>query len=81
MNFYGVPWWNWSLQILGLTTSYYGAVRNAKMDIKGFYIWLISNIILFLLHLFTGLWVLCLLDILYFRINLIGIKNWKNKNL
>ena len=71
-----LPWWNWALQTLGLVTSYGGAELNSRMDIRGFYVWMFSNIVLFVLHATFGLWVLCVLDLAYFRVNVRGIAHW-----
>jgi hypothetical protein len=77
IEFHGLPWWNWALQAIGVSTSYAGAVLNARLDVRGFYIWFFSNVTLFLLHALTGLWLLCLLDVMYFRINMISARTWK----
>lgn len=74
---HGLPWWNWVLQIVGISMSYFGAILNTRMDIRGFYVWLFSNTILLILHAVAGLWLLCLLDIAYYQINLKGIMNWR----
>jgi len=47
------------------------------MDIRGFYVWLCSNLTLLVLHIASGLWLLALLDVAYFRLNLYGILRWK----
>jgi hypothetical protein len=49
---------------------------NARMDIRGFYVWRVANVVLFSLHALSGLWLLCILDIAYFRLNTTGIKKW-----
>ena len=74
-----VPMWNWGLQFVGLVTSYAGAELNARMRISGFYVWLISNITLGLLHAATGLWLLLLLDLLFFRVNALGVLRWSRE--
>lgn len=71
-----VPAWNWALQAAGLVTAYVGAELNARMKISGFVVWLASNVTLALLHAATGLWLLLVLDVLFFRVNLIGIRVW-----
>lgn len=71
-----LPWWNWTLQALGLLSSYVGAELNSRMDIRGFYVWILSNIVLLVLHAASGLWVLCVLDVAYFRVNVRGIAHW-----
>lgn len=72
-----LPWWNWTLQGVGIVTSYAGAVLNARLNVKGFYVWLISNVTLFTLHAYSGLWGLCVLDVAYTHINLKGIAHWR----
>ena len=79
MEFYGVPWWNWLLQAIGLVSSYAGAELNSRLDFRGFYIWIFSNIVLFVLHATSALWLLCLLDVGYLRLNLRGILHWKRQ--
>lgn len=74
-----LPWWNWAFQIVGLVTSYVGAELNARKRVAGFYVWLVANVALFGVHCASGLWMLALLDLLYFRINLMGIRVWKSR--
>lgn len=76
-QFQGVPWWNWTLQALGLVTSYIGAELNARQKVEGFYLWIFGNIALGALHLVTGLWLLLVLDLLYLRVNIMGIGRWR----
>lgn len=57
-----VPAWNRTLQGLGVVTGYAGAEFNARMRIEGFFLWLVSNIALGLLHALTGFWLLLVLD-------------------
>lgn len=71
-----VPLWNWSLQVLGLLTAYVGAELNARRRIEGFYLWLASNIVLGALHALTDLWVLLILDLLFFRVNALAVVRW-----
>jgi hypothetical protein len=71
-----VPAWNWGLQGIGVLAGYAGAELNASMRIEGFFLWLASNIALGLLHAFTGQWLLLVLDVLFFRVSLLGIRNW-----
>jgi hypothetical protein len=73
-----VPAWNWGLQGLGVVTGYVGAELNARMRIEGFFLWLVSNVALGLLHAFTGQWLLLVLDVLFFRVNLVGIRHSSN---
>ena len=81
LSVHGLPWWNWALQGAGLVSSYLGAELNSRMDIRGFYIWLASNVTLVVLHAASGLWLLCLLDVAYVRINLHGIARWRKARL
>lgn len=71
-----VPAWNWALQAVGLATAYAGAELNARLRISGFYCWLVSNVVLAVLHATAGLWLLLLLDVLFFRVNILGIARW-----
>ncbi len=72
-----LPWWNWSLQLLGLVSSYIGAELNARRQVQGFYVWLLANVALFVVHVASGLWALAVLDLAYFRINIRGIRHWR----
>ena len=74
-----VPAWNWALQALGLVTSYVGAELNARMRISGFYVWFVSNVALGILHAVAGLWLLLLLDALFFRVNIRGVLTWSRR--
>ena len=74
---HSLPWWNWALQVIGLLASYVGAEMNARMRVEGFYVWLLANVTLFAVHVSAGLWALALLDLLYLRINLTGIRRWR----
>jgi nicotinamide riboside transporter PnuC len=74
-----VPWWSWLLQAIGLVASYTGAEMNARLRVEGFYVWLVANVALFIVHVSSGLWALALLDVLYFRINLVGVRKWKSQ--
>jgi nicotinamide riboside transporter PnuC len=71
-----VPAWNWTLQAIGVVFAYLGAEFNARLRIEGFFLWLASNVALAVLHALTGLWLLLVLDVLFFRVNLIGIRRW-----
>jgi hypothetical protein len=71
-----LPAWNWALQGIGLITSYIGAELNSRMRVSGFYIWMVANLSLAIVHAASGLWLLLALDMLYFRINFMGIRRW-----
>ena len=76
MNVHGLPWWNWALQCAGGVCAYLGAEYNARLKIQGFYVWLCANVLLCVVHAAAGLWLLCVLDIAYIRVNLVGIAQW-----
>ena len=75
-----VPLWNWALQAVGLTTAYIGAELNARQRVEGFYVWLASNVVLGVLHAATGLWLLLVLDLLFMRVNIIGMRRWSGRS-
>jgi hypothetical protein len=77
MSFHGLPWWNWALQGVGLVTSYVGAELNSRMNVRGFQVWMASNVCLFVLHAISSLWLLCVLDALYLRLNFRGVSRWR----
>ena len=79
--YHSVPWWSWLLQTIGVVASYVGAELNARLRIEGFYVWLVANIALLVVHVASGLWALVVLDVLYFRLNFVGIRRWKRKAL
>ena len=72
----GVPAWNWLLQAAGLLTAYVGAELNARQRPEGFVVWIASNAALSALHALTGLWLLFVLDLLFFRVNVMGLRRW-----
>lgn len=78
-QFRDVPMWNWALQAVALVASAVGAEMNARLNIRGFYVWLFSNVVLAVLHAATGLWVLVLLDVYYFQVNVRGILHWSRQ--
>lgn len=73
-----VPSWSWALQAIGLATAYAGAELNARRRVEGFHVWLASNVALAILHAASSLWLLLLLDLLFFRVNVIGIRKWRS---
>jgi len=77
MHGFGLPWWNWALQFAGAVCAFGGAVLNARLKIQGFYLWITANVLLCIVHAAAGLWLLCVLDIVYVRINLTGIEQWE----
>ena len=79
MNIHGLSGWNWALQCVGSVCSYVGAEFNSKLHVRGFYLWLLANVALCIVHAWSGLWVLCLLDLAYCRVNLLGIKRWQTQ--
>lgn len=74
-----VPAWNWALQAVGLATAYVGAELNARRRIEGFHVWLASNVALAVLHAASHLWLLLVLDLLFLRVNLMGISRWRRE--
>lgn len=74
-----VPAWNWALQFVGLVAAYAGAELNARMRVEGFYLWIVANITLGVLHALAGMWLLLLLDILFTRVNFVGIAHWRRR--
>ena len=76
MNFQGHPWWNWVLQVVSLVFSYAGAELNSRLDVKGFRVWIAANVAWFLVHVTSGLALLCLLDVIYIRLNIRAIQRW-----
>ena len=75
--YHGLPYWNWALQVIAVVTSYYGATLNMRMDVRGFYVWIVSNLCLVTIHLVSHLWILACLDVLYFQINVRSIIRWR----
>lgn len=76
-QFHQLPLWNWFLQAVGLCTAYAGAELNARRRREGFFVWMVSNVVLATLHFASGLWLLLILDIMFFRVNIIGLRRWK----
>ncbi len=77
-SFDAVPLWNWGLQAVGLGTAYVGAELNARKMRAGFQVWLASNVVLATLHACSGLWLLFVLDLMFFRVNVIGLRRWSH---
>ena len=76
-SFEAVPAWSWALQAVGLATAYVGAELNARQRIEGFHVWLASNVALAALHAASHLWLLLVLDLLFLRVNVLGIRRWR----
>jgi len=74
-----VPVWNWGLQLVGLVASYVGAELNARMRVSCFYLWTLSAVALGMLHAASGLWLLLLLDVLFLRVNALGVVRWSRQ--
>lgn len=72
-----VPAWNWALQAAGLVTAYGGAELNARRKVEGFHLWIVSNVTLAVLHGAGHLWLLLVLDLLFLRVNVLGIRRWR----
>jgi hypothetical protein len=67
------------LQVIGVITGYVGAEMNARMRIEGFFLRVARNVALGVLHACTGLWLLLVLDGLFVRVNLVGIRHWSRE--
>lgn len=67
------------LQVNGVITGYVGGEMNARMRVEGFFLWLARNVALGVPHAFTGLWLLLVLDVLFVRVNLVGIRHWSRE--
>lgn len=76
MNMYGLPWWNWLLQAIGITFAYIGAELNSRLDVRGFFLWMAANVVLFVVHVASGLVLLSVLDLIYVRLNIRAIRRW-----
>lgn len=77
MQFQAAPWWVWMLQCAGVATSYVGADLNSRMRVAGFVWWGLSNVVLFVVHVYAGLYVLTVLDVLFLRLNIRGFRHWQ----
>jgi nicotinamide riboside transporter PnuC len=78
-SFEAVPAWSWALQAVGLATAYVGAELNARQRVEGFHVWLASNVALAVLHAGSQLWLLLVLDLLFLRVNVLGIRRWSRE--
>lgn len=74
--FLAVPAWNWLLQGVGVLTAYVGAELIAHMRIRGYYLWVVSNLALGTLHAITGFWLLLVMDLLFLKLSIRGILRW-----
>lgn len=79
-QFEAVPAWSWCLQFISLISQFVGAELNARRKIVGFYILMFANITLIIIHFTSSLWVLLILDLLYLRINIRGVRHWGSLN-
>lgn len=79
-EFESVPAWSWTLQAVGLATAYVGAELNARRRVEGFYVWIASNVALGALHIASHLWRLFVLDLLFLRVNLLGVSRWREED-
>ena len=66
------------LEVLSVLTGIGGAILNAKLKVSGFYLWLISNVILFVLSVSHGLYGIAILQTFYAGTCIYGICQWKN---
>lgn len=76
MNMSGLPWWNWLLQAIGITLAYLGAELNSRLDVRGFFLWMAANLVLFMVHVTSGLVLLSILDLIYIRLNIRALQRW-----
>jgi len=73
----------WIAVVLGLT----GAILNARKNIYGFYIWIVSNALMIFIYVsesvgvpFTeGKWYGALLFAMYFLLSIYGIIQWRKE--
>ena len=63
----------WSLTFLSLL----GAFLNARMDIRGFYIWIISNVGWIIINIYKEIYAGAALFIVYTAISAYGIYSWR----
>jgi nicotinamide riboside transporter PnuC len=54
-----------------------GNVLINRKDARGFYLWLISNGLLVVLQLVTGMYLLMLLYVAYFILSAQGLRRWR----
>ena len=66
------------LEVLSVLTGIGGAILNAKLKVSGFYLWLVSNVILFVLSVSHGLYGIALLQTFYAGTCIYGICQWNN---
>lgn len=65
-----------AIQLLAMLFGMVGAVLNARMNILGFALWLLSNILLLVVALQHGLYPVALLQLFYAVTCIYGIVTW-----
>lgn len=58
-----------------------GAVLNAKLNIKGFYVWVIANLLWVAYDIYLGAYAQAALFCVYTGISIWGIKKWREKKI
>jgi len=81
MHYSDVPLWNRLLQLAAVSTSVVAAVLNARQDVRGFHLWIVSNSVLFAVHIQSQLWVVCVSDMVYTRICASDIRSWRARDV
>lgn len=66
---------NWIILVLAI----YGAYLNSKKDIKGFYLWTVTNLYLLSWNFLIGEYFQSVLFSVYLLITVNGIRNWKKQ--
>lgn len=57
-----------------------GVVLNNRLDIRCFYVWMVSNVISTIIHIISGLWPLAIRDIIFCVLCIDGYKKWSKRN-
>ena len=53
-----------------------GVVLNNRLNIACFYLWIVSNAISAGLHVHSGLWMMCVRDVIFLVLAIDGINKW-----
>lgn len=69
------------LEVLSVLTGIGGAILNAKLKVSGFYLWFVSNLILFVLSVSHSLYGIAILQIFYALTCIYGISHWKTADV
>lgn len=54
-----------------------GVVLNNRRDRRCFYLWLVSNLLVMVVHVRTGLWSLGARDLAFFVLAVHGLHSWR----